>query len=900
MTNNDQAVIWEFADVARLPHSNDNTAMTTCRLEAGDRVRYQGQVWTLKHTILEAHRFAVSAIPRGSALLSWGLPFGFALKNIQAGEYVCNASTLESIKLRSVKLELPERANFEDHIEPYVLDEATFQAAKQVPSYSGERTFLGFKRSRQRGVGTRNYLVILGLSSKVSSFVSQLEKRLAYLAKNHENLDGIVAVAHTEGSVKDANNLGHVLRTLAGFAVHPNVGGLLLVDDPLDAINIKVFQTFLREHDYPCADIPVRLLSLQSSLSAQLEQAQILVTELLPLANQTARTLQSVAHLKIALQCGGSDAFSGVSANPLAGYVAKEIIRYGGSANLAESPELIGAEPYVVQKVKDLATAKRFLATLEHFKALASWHGTSAEGNPSGGNKFRGLYNIVLKSLGAAHKKHPELRLDAVIEYAERMTERGFYFMDSPGLDLESVAGQVASGCNLIFFTTGNGSVTNFPFVPTLKFVTTTQRFKLLEKDMDVNAGAFLDGVSMEQLGKETLEQSIAVASGQRAVGERAGHAQVQIWRNWQQKESVDVARLDYSQLRSGQPLAVRLGEARDDKVSALRTEKVITSEALGLLLPTSLCSVQVAQLAADHLNRNGIGQGKVSRFVALGHTEGCSSSKGSAFELATRTLTSYLTHPKVTHALLLEHGCEIVHNDLMRQRIAQLGLEPNSFGWASIQMDGGTESVMKKMETYFSDVLMEAAYPQPVEVGPESLRVGVATLGEISPNLAASLTSLVRALVSSGATVVIPEKSFLLDAEFFQRTLLEPLQPTLAYGQQAVSPGLHVMETPTEHWVETLTGLGATGIELALVFISNEPLQGHPMVPVLQVTHQPTLKARYGDDIDVLLQGSADKWVEELWQAIVSVFSGSARPKLYQADYTAFQLARGPLGLSL
>lgn len=900
MTKTNQAT-WEFADIARLPHPNDNTAITTRRLEAGDRIRYQGQVWTLRHTILEAHRFAVTKIPKGAALLSWGLPFGFALKNIQAGEYVCNASTLESIKIRSVKLELPDSANFEDHIEPYVLDEATFQPAEQVPLYSDTRTFLGYERSQQRGVGTRNFLVLLGLSSKVSSFVSQLEKRLAYLAKNFENLDGMVAVAHTEGSVKDANNLEHVLRTLAGFAVHPNVGGLLLVDDPLDAVNIPVFQTFLQERGYPFEDIPVRSLSLQGSLSAQLEQAQTLVNELLPLANQTARTPQSVAHLKIALQCGGSDAFSGVSANPLAGYVAKEVIRYGGSANLAESPELIGAEVYVLQKVKDLTTAKKFLATLEHFKALASWHGTSAEGNPSGGNKFRGLYNIVLKSLGAAHKKHPELRLDAVIKYAERMTKSGFYFMDSPGLDLESVAGQVASGCNLIFFTTGNGSITNFPFVPTLKFVTTTQRFKLLEKDMDVNAGAFLDGVSMEQLGQETLEQSLEVASGQRAVGERAGHAQVQIWRNWQQKESVDIARLDYSQLRSGEPLGMRLSEARHDlKVSALQTEKGVTSEALGLLLPTSLCSVQVAQLTADHLNGKNVGQGKVSRFVALGHTEGCSSSKGSAFELATRTLTSYLTHPKVTHALLLEHGCEIVHNDLMRQRVTQLGLEPSRFGWASIQMDGGIESVMKKMEAYFEDVLVEAAYPQRVAVGLESLRVGIVTLGEVSPQVAKSLTLLTQTLVSSGATVVIPEKSTLLTTETFQKMLVAPLQPTLAYGQQTTSTGLHVMETPTEHWVETLTGLGATGIELALVFINDEPVQGHPMVPVVQVTDQPSLKARYGDDIDILLHGSADGWSEELSQAIVNVFAGNTKPKLYQAGYTAFQLARGPLGLSL
>ncbi|MCB0025458.1 MAG: UxaA family hydrolase, partial [Caldilinea sp.] len=161
--------------------------------------------------------------------------------------------------------------------------------------------------------------------------------------------------------------------------------------------------------------------------------------------------------------------------------------------NIAETPELIGAEPYMLARVRDLATAQRYVAIRDRFVAYAAAHGTSAEGNPSDGNKLRGLYNIILKSIGAAMKKHPQTRLDYAIDYSERMAAPGFYFMDSPGLDLESVAGQIAAGCTVIYFTTGNGSVTNFPFVPTIKVVTTTPRFQLLARDMDVNAGAYLD-----------------------------------------------------------------------------------------------------------------------------------------------------------------------------------------------------------------------------------------------------------------------------------------------------------------------------------------------------------------------------------------------------------------------
>jgi altronate dehydratase len=162
--------------------------------------------------------------------------------------------------------------------------------------------------------------------------------------------------------------------------------------------------------------------------------------------NAAGRTEEPLSELRIGLQCGGSDAFSGVSANPLVGWVSKEVVRNGGAANLAETDELIGAERYVLKNVRDAETARRFLGAVERFKERVGWHGHTAEDNPSGGNNLRGLYNISIKSIGAARKKDPEVRVDRVIEYAEPMRGGGFFFMDSPGNDLESVAGQVASG----------------------------------------------------------------------------------------------------------------------------------------------------------------------------------------------------------------------------------------------------------------------------------------------------------------------------------------------------------------------------------------------------------------------------------------------------------------------
>ena len=238
--------------------------------------------------------------------------------------------------------------------------------------------------------------------------------------------------------------------------------------------------------------------------------------------------------------------------------MARELIRYGGAANLAETDELIGAEPYMMLNVRDADTAATFLTTIERFQERVAWHGHSAAGNPSGGNKYRGLYNIVLKSIGAAMKRQPDVRLDHVIPYSAPMKAPGYYFMDSPGNDLESIAGQVASGCNMIYFVTGNGSITNFPFVPTIKIVTTTRRYELLSRDMDVNAGRYLDGMPMDELGVETLELTRRAASGERTVGEKAGHAQVQLWRDWRQTEAGHVEEISSRPQPVGRALPLR------------------------------------------------------------------------------------------------------------------------------------------------------------------------------------------------------------------------------------------------------------------------------------------------------------------------------------------------------
>jgi altronate dehydratase len=891
-------------EVSRLPLPGDNVAIATRRLNAGSLIVDQDQRFTLDYTVMEGHRFAVRPIAPGAVLLSWNLPFGVALKPITPGQYVCNAAMLQALGLRTLDFPLPPDPNFADRITPYQLDEQGFQPAPPTLSYDEPRTFLGYRRSPQRGVGTRNTIVLLGTTSRTSSYVRQLEARLKGVVSAYPNIDGIVAAAHTEGDHPNPNNRAIMLRTLAGLMVNPNVGAVLAVDYGIEAVTNVMLRDWLTAHEYPIDDLPHAFLSLSGGFQENLAHGERIVRGWLDQVNATPRTVESVAHLKIALQCGGSDAFSGISGNPLLGWVAHEIVRYGGAANLAETDELIGAESYVLQKVANLDIARTFLQMIERFKEYASWHGATAEGNPSGGNKYRGLYNITLKSIGAGMKKDPRTRIDHIIDYAVRMRQPGYYFMDSPGNDLEGIAGQVAAGCNLIFFVTGNGSVTNFPFVPTIKIVTTTRRYELLRGEMDVNAGAYLDGMPMDVLGAQTLDYVLRVASGQPSAGEKAGHAQLQLWRNWRQTDTSQLATLLHARKPSGASIPIQQdADMPAVTINLWQRAGHAVSDQLGLILPTSLCASQVASMTALHLNKQGIGREHgLTRFVALAHTEGCGNNAGPSEEMHTRTLLGYITHPLVNHCLLMEHGCEKTHNDHYRHAAAQFGLDLNRLGWASIQLDGGIDKVIHKAEAWFRQELAAAGPPKPIRGGLEAMRLGLLSDGPLPDTVAGVLAQLTKAVVKAGGSVVVPENTGLLSASKYRTgVLLEPtVLPSLAYGEPFRTPGFHIMETPTEHWVETLTGLAATGVEIILAHVGHQPMQTHPLVPVLQVTANAPFQQWASVDLDLALTGDPAEWVEQLLDLLVRTLQHDYIPQLFQQGNIDFQLTRGLLGVTL
>ncbi len=904
-----------FSQIGRLPLPGDNVGIATRKLDRGTRIVHSGRAFALRHTLLEGHRFAVEPIATGDPLLSWGLPFGVATRPIAPGDYACNPQILDALSLRDLDFDLPTVPNFEDRIVPHQLDEATFEAGEQVNRYDSCGSFQGYRRSGGRGVGTRNTIVILGTSSRTASYAKQLEARFKDRVRAYANIDGIVAVAHTEGGgAETPNNKDLLLRTLAGFAVHPNVAAVLAIDYGFEAVTNRDLRAFLIRENYPIDSVLHRFLTLEGSFEAALQQGENIIANWLPHVQSLARTSEPLSHIKIALQCGGSDAFSGISGNPLASWVAREIIRHGGSANLAETDELIGAESYLLQNVSRCDVAQCFLDKVEAYKTLAAWHGTTAEGNPSGGNKFRGLYNIVLKSIGAAMKRHPDVRLDAVIDYAALMTDPGYYFMDSPGNDLESIAGQVASGCNLIFFVTGNGSITNFPFVPTIKIVTTSERYRMLGKDMDVNAGAYLDGTSMDDLGRDMFDLTCKIASGKRSKGEKAAHAQVSIWRAWRQTSTDSLPDLQNRAEPQGRPIVTRSKKkiAREgaappgdeaNRFEAIRTRDGLTTDRMGLILPTSLCSGQIALMAAKRLTEKGIGADKgVSRFVALAHTEGCGVSGEATERLYTRTMLGYLTHPLVHSGLLLEHGCEKTHNDYLRHALGERGIRADAFGWASVQLDGGIDAVLDKVEAYFCQRFAQTEPPEIIPAALSALRIGLHASGFISDTAAQSLAILSQTLIHSGATLIVPDNARFLSHPIYLSEVLgsTPPAPTLSHGQTTAQSGYYIMDSQTDHWVETLTGLGGTGVHILVAYAGDHPQQGHPLAPMLQTTAEKRTANAYGDDFDLIFNADPKHNADDLLSAIIAIASRQYTPKTPLTGNTDFQFTRGLLGVSM
>ena len=471
----------------------DNVGVTRISLttigEAGGTTQPGG-------TVPQGHKVALRPIHQGEAVVKYGQVIGFATCDIPAGTHV-------------------HTHNFAIH--EVHLDHQFCVDAKETVLLPGtsRATFNGYQRATGR-VGTRNYVAIISsvnCSATVSHAIARHFGDEGALSA-FPNVDGVVALTHGGGCAIGAQSEGYqyLTRTLAGYALNPNVGGVLMVGLGCETNQISAL---LRAHGL-VEGPTLQTMNIQSiggtrkTLAAGIET----VNAMLPAVNSSQRTVQPASALTIGLQCGGSDGYSGISANPALGYASDLLIRNGGTAVLAETPEIYGAEHLLTRRAATPQVARKLLERIEWWKDYAARNKADLNDNPSHGNKTGGLTTILEKSLGAVAKSGTT-RLEAVYEYSETVTAHGFVFMDTPGYDPISVTGQIAGGCNLIAFTTGRGSTTGYKPVPCIKLATNTPMFKHMSDDMDLDCGGIVTGdATVEEVGEQIFRKILDVASG--------------------------------------------------------------------------------------------------------------------------------------------------------------------------------------------------------------------------------------------------------------------------------------------------------------------------------------------------------------------------------------------------
>lgn len=385
------------------------------------------------------------------------------------------------------------------------------------------RTFQGYVRGKDR-VGTRNYIGILtsvNCSASVARYIANAVRQ-EDLA-DYPNVDGVVALVHGTGCgmADTGEGYANLQRTLWGYARHPNFAGVIMV-----GLGCEVNQIDFLLEAYGIERGPLfRTMTIQDSGGTRrsVERGVSLIREMLPEANRVQREAVPASQLTLALQCGGSDAYSGISANPSLGAAVDLLVRNGGTAILSETPEIYGAEHLLTRRAVSRDVGEKLIERIHWWEAYTERNGGEMNNNPSPGNKAGGLTTILEKSLGAA-AKGGTTNLCGVYKYAEPITEKGFVFMDSPGYDPCSITGQVASGANIVCFTTGRGSVYGCKPAPSLKLATNTVMFERMDEDMDINCGGVVDaGESIESAGDRIFETILATASGESTKSEQFG-----------------------------------------------------------------------------------------------------------------------------------------------------------------------------------------------------------------------------------------------------------------------------------------------------------------------------------------------------------------------------------------
>jgi altronate hydrolase len=455
--------------------------------------------------IPKGHKMAARPVAKGEPVLKFGQIIGFATEDILPGTHVhthnCAFAAFER-------------------------DYAFCADARQetILPVEQQATFQGFRRASGK-CGTRNYIGVVtsvNCSATVARFIAEAVNRSGLLA-DHPTIDGVIPLVHSTGCGidSDGETFEVLKRTTWGYATNPNMAGVLVV-----GLGCEGFQIARMKDAYGIVESDTfRSMTIQDvggtrkTIAAGVEA----VRAMLPVAARAKRETLPASELMLALQCGGSDGYSGITANVALGVAADILVRNGGTAVLSETPEIYGAEHLLTRRARTREVGEKLVAIIKWWEDYTARARMSMDNNPSPGNKAGGLTTILEKSLGAA-AKGGSTTLTAVYHYAEPITAKGFVYMDTPGYDPVAATGQVAGGCNVLAFTTGRGSAYGCKPTPSFKLATNSDIYRHMIDDMDINCGDIVDGVPIEQKGREIFDFLLRMASGERSKSEQLGY----------------------------------------------------------------------------------------------------------------------------------------------------------------------------------------------------------------------------------------------------------------------------------------------------------------------------------------------------------------------------------------
>ncbi len=483
-------------------HDKDNVAVALSEIDPGDSFLQSGP--TAREAIPEGHKVAIRGIHSGEPIYKYGQIIGFASLDILSGQHVHT-----------------HNVEIKEFTRDYAIGKDTGHQ-RFVPEQE-RLTFDGIVRSNGR-IATRNFIGILSTvncSFGVSRFIADAFD--SELLSQYPNIDGVVALGHGSGCAMspDGNGFRILQRTMAGYANHPNMGGVLLVGLGCETNLVGCLIENMHLERGPL----LRVLDIQSEggTAQTVRQGIQAVKEMLSEANRIKRKPVPANHLVLGLECGGSDAYSGISANPALGVATDLLISHGGTAILSETPEIYGAEHLLTRRAADKRVGDMLVERIHWWKDYAASHGGEMNNNPSPGNKAGGITTIFEKSLGAV-AKGGTTKLSAVYQYAEPVSSKGLVFMDTPGYDVVSITGMIAGGANMVCFTTGRGTVSGFKPVPTIKLASNSSMYQQMQADMDENCGKIVDGVAtISKMGENIFRLILEVASGKKTRSELLG-----------------------------------------------------------------------------------------------------------------------------------------------------------------------------------------------------------------------------------------------------------------------------------------------------------------------------------------------------------------------------------------